>query len=168
MNSAEMLSLAKTAGKGNPDAYGRLIAEHQEYLYRTAWVFVRNEELALDAVGTAVLKAYQSIRTLKKPEYFKTWLTRILIRAAQDELKKLVYYDSSGEPAAQETHEEISIEEKCDINSAVAQLPEKYRTVIILKYFNELSVKEIAEVIDAPEGSVKAYLSRARAELKKN
>ncbi len=61
----------------------------------------------------------------------------------------------------------MSLEEKYDINTAVTRLPEKYRTVIILKYFNEFSIKEIADIMDAPEGSVKAYLSRARNELRR-
>lgn len=52
------------------------------------------------------------------------------------------------------------------MNSAIEQLSEKYRTVIYLKYFSEFTVKEIAFVMNAPEGSVKAYLSRAREELK--
>ena len=129
MSAEEQIRLVKKAVKGDPDAYGTLIAEHQEYLYKMAYLYVRNEDAALDVVGSAILSAYQSIRTLKEPEYFKTWLTRI--------------------------------------NSAIEQLSEKYRTVIYLKYFSEFTIKEIAFAMDAPEGSVKAYLSRAREELKR-
>ena len=53
------------------------------------------------------------------------------------------------------------------MNSAIQELPDKYRTVIILKYFSEFSVKEIAYTMNSPEGTIKAYLSRARDELKK-
>ena len=89
MNAAEQIRLVKKAVKGDPDAYGRLITEHQEYLYKMAYLYVRNEETALDVVGSTILSAYQSIRALKEPEYFKTWITRILIRAAQSEQKKI-------------------------------------------------------------------------------
>ena len=122
--------------------------------------------MALDAVGTAVLKAYLQIHTLRNPEYFKTWITRILINAAYDEQKKLICHSELPE-TIEDSHEEISLEEKYDINTAVTRLSEKYRTVIILKYFNEFSVKEIADIMGAPEGSVKAYLSRARDELRR-
>ena len=85
MDAAKQLKLVKKAVKGNPDAYGELIAEYQEYMYKTAYLYVKNEEIALDAVGTAVLKAYQQIHSLKAPEYFKTWLTRILINVSHEE-----------------------------------------------------------------------------------
>ena len=156
MNTVKQLKLVKKAIKRNPDAYGELIKEYQDYLYKTAYLYVKNDEMALDAVGTAVLKSYLQIHTLRNPEYFKTWITRILINAAYDEQRKLICYS-----------EEMSLEEKYDINTAVTRLPEKYRTVIILKYFNEFSIKEIADIMDAPEGSVKAYLSRARNELRR-
>lgn len=166
MNTVKQLKLVKKAIKRNPDAYGELIREYQDYLYKTAYLYVKNEETALDAVGTAVLKAYLQIHTLRNPEYFKTWITRILINAAYDEQKKLICHSELPE-TIEDSHEEISLEEKYDINTAVTRLSEKYRTVIILKYFNEFSVKEIADIMGAPEGSVKAYLSRARDELRR-
>lgn len=124
-------------------------------------------EEILDLVGSAILKGYQNIRTLKKPELFKTWITRILINAAKDELKKVIRYDEIDENKMSGRHQNVSLEEKIDLNSAIERLPEKYRLVIVLKYFSELSVHEIAYVMNAPEGTVKAYLSRARDELKK-
>ena len=166
MNAEEQIRLVKKAVKGDPDAYGRLIAEHQEYLYKMAYLYVRNEDTALDVVGSTMLSAYQSIHTLKEPQYFKTWITRILIRAAQSEQKKIVFYSDLDHVKVPERYTGVSLEEKCDLNSAIEQLSEKYRTVIYLKYFSEFTIKEIAFVMNAPEGSVKAYLSRAREELK--
>lgn len=166
MNTEEQLRLVKKAIKGDPDAYGQLIAEHQEYLYKMAYLYVRNEDAALDVVGTVMLNAYQGIRSLKEPQYFKTWITRILIRTAQNELKKRVYYSELDNISLPDRYAGVTLEEKCDLNSVIEQLSEKYRTVIYLKYFSEFTVKEIAFVMNAPEGSVKAYLSRAREELK--
>ncbi len=167
MNTVKQLKLVKKAIKGSPDAYGELIKEYQDYLYKTAYLYVKNDEMALDAVGTAVLKSYLQIHTLRNPEYFKTWITRILINAAYDEQRKLICYSELSDTLKESSYEEMSLEEKYDINTAVTRLPEKYRTVIILKYFNEFSIKEIADIMDAPEGSVKAYLSRARNELRR-
>lgn len=163
---ANQLKLIKKAVKGNPDAYGMLITELQEYLYKMAYLYVRNEDAALDVVGSTILNAYQNIRTLKEPEYFKTWITRILIRIALSEMKKTVYYSELDNVELPDRYTGMSLEEKYDINSAINQLSEKYRTAIYLKYFSEFTTKEIAFAMNIPEGSVKSYLSRAREELK--
>lgn len=166
MNTEEQLRLVKKAIKGDPDAYGSLVSEHQEYLYKMAYLYVHNENIALDVVGNTILNAYQNIHQLKEPEYFKTWITRVLIHAAQNELKKTVYYSELDNISLPDRYTGISLEEKCDLNSALEQLSEKYRTVIYLKYFSQFTIKEIAFAMNAPEGSVKAYLSRAKEELK--
>lgn len=167
MNKDEKrLRLVKKAIRGNADAYGQLILEQQGYLYKMAFLYMKNQEDALDVVGTTVLKGYQNIRSLKNAEHFKTWLTRILINAANDAQRKIVYYSDISEVQISERHKGVSLEEQCDIHEAIEQLPEKYRTVIILKYFSEMSVNEISFVVGAPEGTIKAYLSRARDLLK--
>lgn len=167
MDTNEKLKLARKAVRGNPDAYGRLVSFYQEYLYKMAFLYMKNEQDALDLVGSTILKGYQNIRRLKKPEWFKTWLTRILINTAKDELKKVVYYDDIDINMPSDRYQAVSFEEHMDLNSAIEQLPDRYRLVIVLKYFSELSVREISYIMDAPEGTVKAYLSRARDELRK-
>lgn len=159
--------LVKKAIRGNADAYGELIRQHQEYLYKMAYLYMENKQDALDVVGTTILKGWQHIRSLKNPQWFRTWITRILIHTAQDMNKKIVYFNSIDEVEIPDRYNGISLEETWDLRNAVDLLPEKYRNVIILKYFCELSVQEIAYTLDIPEGSVKAYLSRARNELKK-
>ena len=113
------IRLVKKAMRGNAEAYGLLVAQHQEYLYKMAFIYMQNGEDALDVVQTTVLKGYQHIK------------------------------------------------EKCDLNEAILKLPEKYRTAIILKYFSQMSVDEIARTMNAPSGTVKAWLSRGRDEIKK-
>ena len=61
----------------------------------------------------------------------------------------------------------VSIEEKTDLYDAIDLLPANYKTVVILQYFQGLKVREIAQVMDIPVGSVKAYLTRAREALRK-
>lgn len=159
--------LVKKAIRGNAEAYGQLILEYQAYLYKMAFLSMKNQEDALDVVGTTVLKGYQNIRSLRNAEHFKTWITRILINAANDAQKKIVYYSDINEVQISERHRGVSLEEQYDLHDAIEQLPEKYRTVIILKYFSQMSVHEIAFVLEVPEGTIKAYLSRARDLLKK-
>ena len=159
--------LVRKAVRGNPDAYGELIRYYQEYLYKMAFLQMKNEQDALDLVGTAILKGYQNIRSLKNPEWFKTWLTRILINTAKSTQKKIIYYEDVTEALPDGRYRGVSLEEQIDLNTAVERLPEKYRLAVELKYFSGFSVKEIAFVMNTPEGTVKAYLSRARNELKK-
>lgn len=163
----EYIHLVKQAVRGNPDAYGRLIAGHQEYLYKMAFLYMGNQEDALDLVGSVVLRGYQNIHRLKHPEWFKTWLTRILINLARDEKKKALYYVDISEVQVSEVNTGISVEEKCDLEEAIRRIPDKYQVPVILKYFSGMSVKEIAYVTGNPEGTVKACLSRGRSELKR-
>ena len=164
--SNEINKLVKKAVRGNTGAYGQLVHIYQEYLYRTAYLYVRNEQDALDVVQDCVLRGYEHIRELRKPEYFKTWLTRILINCAVGFQKKrfpAVSMDAAGEVEAEKS---ASVEEKWDLYEAIDVLPEKYKTVIILKYYNDMKIQEIARAMDIPEGSVKAYLTRAKQELR--
>ena len=75
----KMKRLVRSAIRGNVDAYGQLIEVYKTYLYRTAWLYVRNEDLALDVVQESILKGFRQIKTLKEARYFKTWLTLSLI-----------------------------------------------------------------------------------------
>ena len=163
----EHLKLVRQAVRGNPEAYGRLISEYQEYLYKMAFLYMRNQEDALDLVGSVVLKGYQNIHRLKNPEWFKTWLTRILINLAVDEKKKTLYCVDISEVQISGENTGVSVEEKCDLEAALRKIPDKYQIPVVLKYFSGLSVKEIAYVTGNPEGTVKACLSRGRSELKK-
>ena len=87
-----------------------------------------NQQDALDVVGTAILKGYQHIRSLKNPQWFRTWITRILIRCAQDANKKIVYFNSIDEVEIPERYEGISLEETWDLRNAIELLPENIGT----------------------------------------
>ena len=114
MDKTEELRLIRKAVRGNPDAYGRLIVLYQEYLYKIAFLYMKNEQDALDLVGSTILKGFQNIRTLKKPEWFKTWLTRILINTAKDELKKIIHYDEIDENTLSRRYQTVTPEEQMD------------------------------------------------------
>lgn len=166
MDDKQIEKLTVKAARGNAKAYGQLIEHYKEYLYRTAWLSMKDEEKALDVVGECILRGFRFIHTLKNPGYFKTWITRILLNAIQDYYGKNPQLESIEELYIAAPKASISSEEKMDLYQAIDRLPETYKTVIVLKYFDEMKVSEIAYVMDMPEGSVKAYLSRAREELR--
>ncbi len=166
MEDEVMRKLAVKAKHGNADAYGKLIEHYKEYLYKTAMLSVKNEQVALDMVGECILNGFRKIDSLKQPEYFKTWITRILFNTISDYYRGEHYNGNLDDIQMPEPEAMVTKEEKLDLYQAIDLLSEKYKTVIILKYFDELKVKDIAYVMDIPEGSVKAYLHRAKEDLK--
>ena len=160
----DTIRLVKKAIKGNKAAYGELIAQHQVYLYKTAFLYVKNEADSLDAVQECVMRGLLAIGKLKEPEYFKTWITRILLNCIWTDKKqtRTVSLDEYREKGV----ENYMIEEKVDLYDAIDSLREQYKSVVILFYFQELKIREIARIMDIPEGSVKVYLYRAKKQLR--
>ena len=161
----DTIRLVKKAIKGSKAAYGELIAQYQVYLYKTAFLYVKNEADSLDAVQECVTRGLLGIEKLKEPKYFKTWITRILLNCIwqgkkQTQTVALEEYREKGV-------ENYLIEEKVDLYDAIDSLKEQYKTVVILFYFQELKIKEIARIMEIPEGSVKAYLYRAKKQLRR-
>ncbi|MBU8919501.1 sigma-70 family RNA polymerase sigma factor [Bacillus sp. FJAT-29953] len=154
------------AQKGDQEAFARLIKAMEPSFYRIASTIMKSETDSLDAAQETIVKAYLSLHTLKEPRYFKTWITRILIRECMRLLKvrnKVVPLNldiNTQQP-------EASIEEKLDVRDGISRLESEYRIVISLYYLQDLSIKDIAEIIDQPEGTVKSRLSRARKKLEK-
>ncbi|MPQ44554.1 sigma-70 family RNA polymerase sigma factor [Clostridium tarantellae] len=158
----------KKAIKGNEQAFEELINDCKENLYKTAFAYVKNEEQALDIVGETIYKAYTSIEKLKEPKYFNTWITRILINTTLTYIKKnsrIVYLEDNVTikdiPCKQQ-----DLVEKMYIWQAIDSLEHKHKEIIILKYFDDLTVSEISKVLDYPIGTVKTYLNKALTKLR--
>lgn len=134
----------------------------KEQLYRFAYLYLRNETLALEAVDETVFLAYKSIHKLRQPEYFKTWITRILINVCKKELKhakQTVPFEEAGEPA-QEDYDALPLKD------AIAKLPEELQVIINLRYFNEYTLVETAEILKLPQGTVATRQRKALALLR--
>lgn len=164
----EIKDKVKKAIKGDDEAFEYIINSCKEKLYRTAFAYVKNEEQALDIVQETVYKAYISIGKLKNPEYFNTWITRILINNALTIIKKnskVVYLDND-ELINSVIANEVNSDEKIYIWQALEELELKHREVIVLKYFDDLTVTEIAGVLGYPVGTVKTYLNKGLKKLR--
>lgn len=165
--------LVKQARSGDDDAFYELIHRQKEMLYRTAYAYVKNRDDALDIVGDTVYKAYRSFGKLRDPALFKTWLTRILINCSLDHIKKhgrVIVMEESEMPSR--PLQVNRSPENIDIYRAMDALDDKCRTVIILKYFQDLTITQISYVMQCPQGTIKTYLHRAlknlRLELKED
>lgn len=164
--------LINMAIKGGKKEFITLIEDYKSYLYKTAFLYVKNEDDALDIYQETIYKAYLGIGNLKTPSFFKTWITRILINNANDKLRLKEKYEllPTGEMIENSSLEDdsIKIEDKIDLYDAIDSLREKYKTPIILKYFHDMSIKEISEIIKCPENTVKSYIHRGKAILLKD
>lgn len=153
----------KLAKKGDKDAFGRLIEFNKVSMYRIALSMVKKKEDIEDAIQNSITKAYQDIIYLRKDEYFKTWLIRILINECKSILKnnsKLVHIEEINSET-EIVQDFSSVEITCAVNS----LEDDLRTVTTLFYFEDIPQKEIAKILDIPEGTVKSRISRARSRL---
>ena len=154
------------AQRGDPEAFGLLVESRKESIYRVAYSYVKNRDDALDIVGEAVYRAFISVKKLKNPDFFGTWFTRILINCAIDHInrnKRLVPYPGSGEMGQGEG---IDREESLDLYRAIDSLDVKEKTVIILMYLEGFTLREIAELLDCPLGTVKTRLNKALVSLR--
>ncbi|WP_188455345.1 sigma-70 family RNA polymerase sigma factor [Virgibacillus oceani] len=162
------LSLVKKAINGNKEAFEILVKNESEKLYKTAFLYVRNKEDALDVLQETIYKAFISIEQVKEPQFFNTWLTKILIRTAYDVLRKrkIVVFDEK--LISNKSDDSIrDVEGKMDVINAISCLSKNYQTVIILYYYHDLTIQQIAETMEKPDNTIKTYLRRAKIELKK-
>lgn len=163
----ELEDKVKRARKGDDDAFYELISERKEVLYRTAFIYAKNKDDALDIVNETVYRAYISIKKLKEPGFFYTWLTRILINCSIDHLRKAKNVVPFNEEAdMDEAVAEEDTEGKLDLYSAVDKLEGKYKDIVILKYFHDMTLAQAAEVLDCPVGTAKTYLHKALGRLR--
>ncbi|MHC1684197.1 MAG: sigma-70 family RNA polymerase sigma factor [Clostridiaceae bacterium] len=164
----ELEKQIKLAIKGDEEAFSYLMNINKENLYRTSFAYVKNKEDALDVLQETVYKAFISIEKLKEPKHFNTWLTRILINNAINLINKnkkiISLVDNLSKTDSIE--KENNIEDKLDIVAAVDSLEEKYKNVIILKYFQDLTINEISQVLECPLGTVKTHLNKGLSKLR--
>ncbi|MDM0472812.1 sigma-70 family RNA polymerase sigma factor [Clostridium perfringens] len=165
-NKLNEIKLIKESMKGNKESFGILIKNNKEYLYKMAFLYVKDEQDALEVIHETVYRAFLNIEKLKKAKFFNTWITRILINVSIDFLKKKGKNQMLDEstPIRKEKCE-ISTEEKLDLYNAIDLLNDNYKTVIIMMYFNDMKIKDIAKVMEIPENTVKTYLRRAKQAL---
>jgi RNA polymerase sigma-70 factor, ECF subfamily len=151
----------RRAIKGNKKAFVELLDEEKVRLYKIAYVYMKNETDALEVFQETVYKALVSIKGLREEQYFSTWLTRILINTAIDMLKKkkrIIPMDRN--VLERKTVTYIPMERDSDLLQAVMDLDDKYKEVLILRFYKDCSVKEIASILECPEGTVKTNIHR--------
>lgn len=166
-NSLSEQELIKMSISGDSEAFAELIKLNKEYLYRVAYIYLKDINKSLDALQECTYKSFKSIKTLREPKYFKSWITRILINISIESLKadsKIIYIEDNNPLISENTS--LDIEENLDLYNAIEMLKEDYKIVVVMKYFNDMSVEEISSILNTPANTIKTRLSRARQVLK--
>lgn len=143
-----------------------LIENEQERFYRIAYSYVKDREDALDIVHNAIVKALQSCPGLRSPEYAQTWFCRILINESISFLRKERRLVPLEEIPEAESAPEPERETYLDLYAALDKLPPELKTVVILRFFEDMKLDEIAQVLPANLSTVKSRLYRALKLLK--
>ena len=166
--TTKQMTLVELAQNGDEQAFYELIEQEQHKLYRMAYVYVQNENDAVEVFQQTIIRAYEGLPQLKEPHYFSTWLTRIIINCCKTYIAKSNNVQLV-EPHTLEAINSISpsyIEEELDLWQALCQLEEKYKTVLLLRFYQDYSVKQIALILQCPEGTVKTHIRRGLQTLR--
>ena len=183
----EEVRLIKACQGGDPSSFNMLVWRWEKPLYNFIYKYVGNATLAEDLVQDTFIRVLKSIKRYTHEGSFSTWLYRIAVNLCKDHLKRKrlpmvslhdYYTTGSGEKiyvqdrVADEnarTDDNLKAEEREElVRRLLAGLPEEQRIVILLKEYQELTFREIAEVLEVPEGTVKSRLYHALKAMKEN
>jgi RNA polymerase sigma-70 factor (ECF subfamily) len=176
----EEAALIARAQQGDQDAFAVLVRTHQRQVYGLALRMLRENEAAYEATQEVFLSAWQGLRGFKGKARFATWLYRITyhhcLRVAEAQKREMALRAELRAASAREMRPEqvLSAQHASEAEHAMretvrdelASLPPKYRLALTLRHLQDLSYEEMAQVMQAPIGTVKTHLFRARSLLK--
>lgn len=170
----EDTELVKQMISGDMDAFGRLMEKYQSQALRAAYLISGNHADSEDIVQETFVSCYLNRNQIKTPEAFRGWFYKTLSRNAwricgkrkREQPVEEVYDEKTPDPSKVLT-QVIRVEEERELYEAIKKLPVKHRTVIVLYYFNQLSIREIATACGCLEGTVKSRLFNGKNRLKK-
>ncbi|MFA6511970.1 MAG: RNA polymerase sigma factor [Patescibacteria group bacterium] len=170
--------LAAEAQRGSQPALTALFKRYTERLLRYAISIVKSGDEAHDVVQEAFIKAYMNLKSFDTKRKFSSWIYRIVHNEAMNHIRResrrpwisldadtVLPLPASEKPDPLE--EQMTAEEKQEMQDAIHSLPVKYREVVELRYLQEFSYEEIADILTIPQATVGVRLSRAKSLLKK-
>ncbi len=159
-----MNTLVKRAQRGDAEAFISLMEECRMSFRRIAYGYLRNDEDVADAIQDTILDAFEHIGSLKKAEYFKTWVTRILINNCTRTYRK--NKKSAGMVQGMEEGEYDRGNSDVEFRELLLELPEESRTIFQLYFGEQFTTKEIAEILGMKESTVKSRIHRGKQQLR--
>ena len=169
-----MNRLVQSAKNGNKNSFIKLINSIKNDLYRIAKVKLSNEDDINDILQDTILDIYSSLDKLQNNSFFKTWCIRILINNCNDKLKEkykiknIMNYDTTIDNNNYISDEDVfnTVYTSFDYTSLVEVLSENERLVFTLYYEDELKIKEISQILDVKENTIKSIIRRGKQKIK--
>ncbi|MGL6107776.1 sigma-70 family RNA polymerase sigma factor [Romboutsia sp.] len=165
MNEYKLIENAKL---GCNESFATLLKSRSEKMYKVAFYYVKNESIALDIVSEATYKAYINLKKLNELEYFDTWLIKIVknesmmyLRKHKREIPIEDYKENIDKSSTRE-----NLEANVDIHMALDKLNNEDKEIMILKYFGDLTFKDIGKIMLKPENTIKTRHYRALEQIK--
>ena len=143
------------------------INENRLKMYKTAITILKDEDDANDAIQEALYSAYKNYYSLKEKSYFTTWIIRILINNCYNIInknKKISYIDDNVIQNTTDVEDNYAVENS--LEWVLEQIDKDLKEIVVLYYYDDFSVADIANVLEIPQGTVKSRLSRAREQIK--
>lgn len=167
MKVAEKLFIRELK-RGREDAYRQVIEEYGNRLLRTCYLIPRDRKEAEDVVQETFVRVFHKIEEFRGESGLYTWIYTIALNLSRDKLRKRMDFSIFENERIYNINSEIHIEEVIDMDllRGLAEINPIYREVLVLFNFVELSVKEISQLLDEKEGTVKSKLSRGRNIIK--
>ena len=144
------------------EGFATAAAPLERLLLSVSYGVLHSWDLAADVVQSALLKGWRYRHSVKDPASFKPWLVRIAINESKNMMRRGFTVELDENTA----DEPVDREMRLDVRQAVYALPEKYRLPVILFYFEDMAVADIAKALDIPQGTVISHLHRGRARLR--
>lgn len=161
--------LVKKAKQGNKEALVQLIMAQKEDFYKLAYLYMKNEHDALDAMQDTIVILYENIHKLKNTDAFYSWSKTILVNCCKKllkENKRILSLDHVKEEFCEENFDKK--DEQIVLQKHLSNLKEKYKEVLKLHYFLDLDNETIAKLINIPVGTVKSRIFNGLKKLKES
>lgn len=146
--------------------------ENEDKIYKFAYGYVKDKDTALDIVHESIIKAMQKSDSLRDLKYLKTWFYRILINESLEALRRTkkisLFEDIGGYENLEQIDEFVNKNEYIDLYDAIDELPIKLKTIIMLRYFEDMQLDEIAQITRTNLSTIKSRLYKALKILKKD
>lgn len=148
------------------ETFCKYIKRYETDMFRFAKSIVGNQADGEDAMQESILKAYEKIDTLRSRRKFKAWIFQILANECYKILRNQKKQEITDPFQFPEAKSVVIENEDGEILNYILRIPKQYQEVLILYYYDEFSTKEIADILDIPQGTVKSRLARGRKQLR--
>lgn len=163
--------LIKNLKKGKEEAYRQIVEEYGNRLLRTCYLILKDRGEAEDVVQETFIKVFKNIGSFRESSGIYTWIYTIALNLSRDRLRKKKDMVVLEDEWVGNMDVESEIEREIDrelLRKELFEINSLYREVLVLFYFEELSIKEISNLLNEKEGTIKSKLSRGRSILKES